>query len=69
MRKRHARKIEHTFYWDVLLGSLNIDDGNDNDNATNQEFDWLNEENWNKHAARAVRILEQFRAVFFETTT
>ena len=28
----------------VLLGSLRSDDGNVNDNATNQWFDWLNEE-------------------------
>ena len=27
-----------------LLGSLRFDDGNINDNATNQWFDWLNEE-------------------------
>ena len=27
-----------------LLGSLRSDDGNVNDNATNQWFDWLNEE-------------------------
>ena len=40
------------FFWNkyclhdvnLLLGSLRSDDGNVNDNATNQWFDWLNEE-------------------------
>ena len=27
-----------------ILGNLRFDDGNINDNATNQLFDWLNEE-------------------------
>lgn len=27
----------------VKLGSFSIDDEKGNDNATNQEFDWLNE--------------------------
>ena len=60
MSKNDARKIQCTFYWDVL-GSLNNDDGNDNDNTTNQEFDWLNEENWNKRAARAGRGLQKYK--------
>ena len=49
---------------DVIRGSLRFDDGNVNDNATNQWFDWLNEKN-----NRAARFLVQCFDVVCQTTT
>ena len=48
------------------IGNLRFDDGNVNDNATNQLFDWLNEDN---RAARAARFLVQWFDVVCQTTT
>ena len=52
-QKKEDRKVVTTTSM-TLLGSLRFDDGNVNDNATNQWFDWLNEE-YNR-AARAARL-------------
>ena len=47
------------------IGNLRFDDGNVNDNATNQLFDWLNEDN---RAARAARFLLQWFDGVCQTT-
>jgi len=38
-----------------MLRGCGINDVNGNDNATNETFDWLNEEKTSVHAARAAR--------------
>ena len=50
------------------LGSFSIDDGdgNDNDNATNKQFNWSSE--GNKLAAGVARTYEQIRAILCKTT-
>ena len=42
---------------EILIGSLRFYDGNVNDNATNERFDWLMKKN--SRAARAARFLVQ----------
>ena len=42
-----------------IIGSLSIDDGDSNDNATNKQFDWSSEES--KRAARVAHTNEQVR--------